>query len=265
MRAPGVRRGIGLAFALALAGLASPAQAGPGSKDTDAIDIDPVKHELKVLSDGRGHFVVVKPNLKGENHLYYGDGKTFHAQRVIGGSADTGRGRFSQYFWAPRSRPQGRADIELKDGVWRVTCDKRETVLNELPPAKAGKILDKASFHKPLWRHQAYSLSRDEYGNYYYVDRLQDDYGGRGFRVWIGQRGAMKKQKLTNIVSDSEGDIFSTKKGRLRLILHKKEGTWIKGKKRSGLTYVPLWKNVYLIYAELGVYLAALGTPCDDL
>jgi hypothetical protein len=49
------------------------------------------------------------------------------------------------------------------------------------------------------------------------------------------------------------------------MILDKKEATWVRGKKRTKLTYVPLDANVYMIYAELGVYVERLGTPCDDI
>ena len=259
MKAPGLGLGCGLAVLL---GLAGPLDAQPRKPDPDAVDIAPVKAELKVLSDGQGHFAVIKPTLKGDSHFYYGDGKSFYQQRVFGGGADTARGRFSVSWWAPRAT---RGELELKDKVWRITCDKRETVMSELPPKESARILDSARFYLPLWRHQAYALARDRRGNYYYVDRLQDAYGGRGFRLWVGQRGAMKPQKMINIVSDSEGDIFATKKGDLRLILDKQDATWVQGKKKTSLTYVPPARNVYMIYAELGVYTGRLGTPCDDL
>lgn len=259
MRAPGIQGIVGFAVVLALSGVA---EAGPGKSKAAVVDIDKVKAELVVLSDGQGHFMVVKPNLKGEKHLYYGDGKTFHAQRVWSGSSDGARKRFSQTYWAPRANG---SSIELKDGVWRVTCDKRVTVLSELPPKETRRMLDSATFHAPLWRHRAYAMARDRRGTYYYVDRLQDRYGGRGFRLWVGQRGAMKRQKMINIVSDSEGDIFATKSGDLRLILDRKDATWVRGKRETRLTYVPPARNAFMIYAELGVYTGRLGTPCDDL
>ena len=71
---------------------------------------------------------------------------------------------------------------------------------------------------------------------------------------------------MTNVVSDSEGDIFSTKTGSLRLILNKNESTWIEGKKQRKLVLVPVEDNARMIYTELGVYTGErLGTPCDDL
>ena len=116
------------------------------------------------------------------------------------------------------------------------------------------------------WKTQGYALARDDKGTYYYVDRMREPEGNKNFRVFIGQRGAMKPAKMKNIVSDSEGDIFYTKKGELRLVLDKSEQTWAKGKKQTKLTVLPVEDNVVLIYSELGVYTGqSLGTPCDDI
>jgi hypothetical protein len=72
--------------------------------------------------------------------------------------------------------------------------------------------------------------------------------------------------KMTNVVSDSEGDIFATRTGELRLVLDKNESYWVKGKARTALKLLPLEDNVRLIYSELGVYAGEpLGTPCDLL
>jgi hypothetical protein len=237
------------------------AQKKKPKRPADAADISAIKAELVVLTDGQGHFLVVQPKASGE--LYYGDGKQFFEQRVYS-SGSNGKGNISMRYWDPRSRPGG-ADLDKKEDVWRITCDKRETVFNALPSKDASKILDSAGFYKTLWKHQAYALSRDDHGTYYYVDRMRDEFGGKGFRLWVGQRGAMVPQQMTNIVSDSEGDIFATKKGDLRLILDRKDARWVKGKKKTELTYVPVVDNAYMIYAELGVYVERMGTPCDDM
>jgi len=221
-----------------------------------------------VLSDGEGHYVVTRPNNKKPAHLFYGDGKTFYSQRVRSAGADPSRGMLSRSFWAPRASKQrfrSWAELELREKVWKVTCGKREKVFAQMPGADASKILDTATFLKPKWKRTAYALARDEHGNYYYVDRLRNEYGGKGFRMFTGQRGNLKQKKMTNIVSDSEGDIFATRKGDLRMILDKNEAAWVRGKKRTKLTYVPTNANVYMIYAELGVYVERLGTPCDDI
>jgi len=61
-------------------------------------------------------------------------------------------------------------------------------------------------------------FARDDAGVYYYVDRIAKVYGGKGFRVFVGKKGAMKQLALTDVASDSEGDVFSTKTGDLRLV-----------------------------------------------
>ncbi|HTM22195.1 MAG TPA: hypothetical protein VL172_16860 [Kofleriaceae bacterium] len=248
--------------------LAVPATAAAAPvKNPDKVDIAPIKADVKVLSDGRGHYVVVRNGIGSvnDNELFYGDGKTFYAQRIFGGGGDGSTGRRDMDMWEPRSRPRYMAELEHNNGVWTVTCDERDTTLNEVPHADAVKILDKATFYKVKWKRRAYALARDEFGVYYYVDQLREEFGGKGFELYVGPRGNMVKQKMINIVSDSMGDIFATAKGDLRLILDKSEANWVKGKKRTQLTYVPPEDNAYMIYAELGVYNERLGTPCDDL
>jgi hypothetical protein len=52
----------------------------------------------------------------------------------------------------------------------------------------------------------------------------------------------------------------------LRLVLDRKESTWVKGKSRLSLASLPIEDNAVLIYRDLGAYLGQrLGTPCDDL
>ena len=83
----------------------------------------------------------------------------------------------------------------------------------------------------------------------------------------VGPKGALKLQEMKDIVSDSEGEIFSTKKGDLRLVVDKAVSPlWIEGtKKKVELRVVPITENLPMIYNELGVYSGArLGTPCDD-
>ena len=115
-------------------------------------------------------------------------------------------------------------------------------------------------------------LARDDEGVYSYVDRARTPPGNYDFHLYVGPRGNMKQRSLTNIVSDSEGDIFVSKRGRLKALHAKRQANrpehleWIKGRTRSALTKVPLGLNAQLIYRDLGVYDGKrLGTPCDDL
>ena len=70
---------------------------------------------------------------------------------------------------------------------------------------------------------------------------------------------------MTNVATDSAGEIFATKAGQLKLVA----GTdgmayWAKGGKKIELTRLDPQDNRYLIYRELGIY-GTLGAVCDDL
>ena len=158
------------------------------------------------------------------------------------------------------------AEFRLRDRKYTLTCEKREIDFKPVPEAESRQIIAGARFHRPRWKRQSYWLARDERGNYYYVDRLRDPPGNTAFRLWVGPKGALKPLKMTNIVSDSKGDIFSTKGGELRLVSNAVDGKWIKGKETQKLTVVPIEDNHVLVYSDLGVYDGEkLGTPCDDL
>lgn len=249
-----------LTTALVLA-VAVPVFADDG--DRDPVDISKVKDKLKVLTDGDGHYLVVVHD-RSDHILFYGDGKKFYKQRVFSRFYDGGNKNYSARFWSPRVNSQ--SDLQHKKGKWFVECKKRKTSLTELPAADAKKIIDDGTFMDVYWQRTAYQLARDDRGTYYYVDRFRDDFGGKGHRLFIGQKGNLKKTKLTNIVSDSEGDIYATKKGELRFVSGEKSYTWIRGDDKTELKRVPVEKNVELIYDELGVYLGeSFGTPCDDM
>ncbi len=255
----------GLLGAVALVFAMNPAVAGKGGKDPkpDVVDITPVADKLVVLRMDGGHFIVIEPFNISSDHFYFGDAKNLYRQRAMSGGAD-GKKRFDRKIWSPRVDHQ--AYIKFKDGAWSFQCGERETVMTEASEEETKKVLGKGKFHMPLWQRTAYALSRDDRGRYYFVDRFRDE-KRKGFRLFIGQKGALKLSRLTNIVSDSEGEIFSTKKGELRLIMHRgdpSKATWFRGKKKSELIPVPMWKNLVLIYDELGVYDGQLlGTPCD--
>jgi hypothetical protein len=228
------------------------------------VDVEAVKTQLRVFDDGKSHFLILIPfGSDMWSHFYWGDGKVFWTQRVIGGRSEENVS-FEKVFWDPRV-PRAQASFWLKDGVYRLGCGERTTVFQPTAEERAQAILAAATFKPPRWTRRAYALARDESGTYYYVDRPRDD-DTKDFRLWSGPRGQLKRLQMTNVVSDSEGDIFATRSGELRLVLDKKESAWVKGKERLPLKLLPLEDNVRLIYADLGVYAGEpLGTPCDVL
>lgn len=233
----------------------------------DLEDISKVKADLVVLTDEDGDVYVVQTTWGDEHYAFFGDGKVMYRQRISGGGSDGTTGSFDYAFWSPRSY---RGFIGRKaSGEYYVQCgtasDAETFTLKKLPDGDAKKVLDTASFRKPLWKRQAQALARDDAGNYYFVDRMRDDYGGKGHRIFAGPKGGMKELPMTNVVSDSVGEIYATKKGELRFVMDPNKASWIKGSAKTELTIIPIEDNVSLIYGELGVYDGSLGTPCDDM
>ena len=76
----------------------------------------------------------------------------------------------------------------------------------------------------------------------------------------------MQQLEMRDIVSDSEGQIFATASGSLRLLVDIDEGAhWIEGQRPKELRRVPIEENYKLIMEQLGVYLGQrLELPCDD-
>jgi hypothetical protein len=70
---------------------------------------------------------------------------------------------------------------------------------------------------------------------------------------------------MTNVVSDSAGEIYATKSGDLKVVTDGKTGKayWKKGQTKEELILLDAFANRYLIYRELGIY-GQLGSMCDD-
>lgn len=218
---------------------------------------------MKGLSDGKGH-VFLYDAQRPYDALFYGDGKVLHQVPTVGGGMN-GDETWNVYFWDPRFGFQ-RPDLSMADEGKRFTlsCGKRSQELKPLPEDEVKATLASASFLGRKWLRMPEKLLRDDAGTYYFVDRLRAD-ERRDFRLFKGQRGAMKLMPLKDIVDDSQGMVFSTRDGQLRLVVGSAP-KWVAGKKEAALVDVPVEDNVKLIYLELGPYLGAtLGTPCDDL
>jgi hypothetical protein len=231
----------------------------------ETLDINEVKPKLMVLGDGKKHFIVINPTELMDEFFFYGDGKTMWSQRSTGGGRE-GDVAFDRVFWEPRVNARYKASFGLRDKKYTLLCDDRKTEFKPLEPAESKAILDGAKFMKPRWKHHAYALARDNTGRYFFVDQAREPEGNKNFRLWAGPKGGLKPQKMINVVSDSEGDIFATKLGELRLVLNKQESLWVEHKVEKKLIILPVEDNAILIYTDLGVYAGEnLGTPCDDL
>ncbi len=255
----------------------APAAAHAGKKvpPQKALTVDAAVIDKAVLcTDGKSHYVMIAPDEHITHRLYYGDGKTFFLV-----PRDTSGMITGEWFPEPRaynkSYNSGFRGVDLrrysrieptKDGKGcELACGDRITQLTVVESAKAKGMLDGATFLPSPRKSAPHRLARDDSGMYYYVDRGFVPGTEKSYRLFVGPKGNLKQQKMTNVVSDSEGEIFATKTGSLRLILGKQESSWIEGQKVKKLTLVPVDDNEQMIFNELGVYTGErLGTPCDD-
>lgn len=255
--------------------VAGTAQAAPRRSEAKAIDVAPVTEKLAVYKDDTGNYYVSPKSRAFENSddaekwVFFGDGKQMYQQRVIG-SSQNDKG-LEWNLWSPRARDMVAATLSLADTGPHLDCRARtkddgmgRRALTQLTADEAATFFKNAKFYPPLNTRSAHFLARDDDANYYYVDALRDDLGGKGYRVFMGMKGAMKQLAMANMASDSAGEIFATKTGKLKIIAGK-NGTafWIKNGKKTELTIVPVFDNRYLIYRELGIY-GSLGVVCDD-
>ncbi len=255
--------------ALATASDLSVAQAeAPGA----AVDVSAYRDKLTILTDGKGHFVAVTPMPADQRALFYGDGKTLFEVPLVGASRNGEK--WEHAFAEPRltegNRGEGSGYVGFDGQSYRVECGKRVTPLTPVASSEAKALVSAAKFVVSPRKFRPYALSRDDRGTYYYVDRGIREEDRARFRVFVGPKGNLKPQQMTNVVNDPSGDIFSTMTGTLRLVLNKEpqELKWLQGKKTQPLIRVSLDINTMIasIYNEFGVYSGErLGTPCDDL
>lgn len=253
------------AFAAVLA-LGRPAAADPAPQP---VDVKALKAQALVLADAQGGVYVV---FRGDDpKVFYGpNAKAVYEQRIVSSSSN-GDGDWEFGSMAPRVA--GGAHLGMlahkKDGTYEKSCNgKDDTGLTELTGDKAKAILDKTPFLSSAIIRVPHLLARDDAGVYYYVDKISKLYGGKGYRVFVGRKGAMKQMPLTDIASDTAGDVFSTKSGDLRLVRNnesnKQTTTWVKGEKRIELVYLDTDDNSVVIFKDLGIY-TFLGTLCDNV
>ena len=239
------------------------------------VDLGDARAKMKFVTDGDGHYAAFVP--LDRSWLFWGDGRVFHMVPVRGDGSD-GDSSFNLAFEEYRADGRPLGELTFRDGRYTIDCDERVTDFRPVAPDVAQRLLAEASFEKPPFDWGPYALARDDGGTYYFIDRqfryVQDSKNltrftwkrTNDFRLFAGPRGALKPLRLTNVVTDSEGDIFATKTGQLRLILSANQGTWIVGQSRRELTIVPVDRNQHLIYTDLGPYIGVpLGTPCDVL
>ncbi|MFP2932667.1 hypothetical protein ACLESO_47470 [Pyxidicoccus sp. 3LG] len=239
-----------------------------------------VLEKTAVCTDGKGHYVVAAPIKESTQlQLYYGDGSRFSAIPVAPNHFYIRAGAFlDPRFENPEAndnvnnsglslRPYSFVEADKKANTCTVTCGKRATPMQLVEQDKARELLLKATYAPNPQKYEPYALLRDTKGTYFLVERSTPWSEQKGYRVFIGPRGRLQQQQMVNVIADSKGEIFSTKKGDLQLVVDREQPSlWIEKKNRKKLRAVPVEENRLLIYNELGVYTGErLGTPCDDL
>ena len=264
-------RGWSLAVPTVLAVLLAVSSSAAAEPKPKPVDIKPFRDRLIVLQDADGGTYIASPGSDGR--LFYGAGgknKNVYEQVIVGRSSDGTTGAWDVAVWAPRVPNFQPGTVGRKpDGTYTKFCgSKRETGLTEVTGDKAKAIIDKATFLTSAMIRRPYLLARDDAAVYYYVDVIRDQYGGNGHRVFIGKKGAMKQRPLTDVTTDTAGDVFSTKTGDLRIVRDISEGKsnvqWIKGEKRAQLISLDTEANSPLIFKDLGVY-GFTGSICENL
>ncbi len=213
----------------------------------------------RIVVDFDGAYVSLDPG-DGDVPLHISEnGEAFHEQRETVRAA--GGTRRQLFAGAQHS------EVLFEDDSWTLTCGDHEVQGQELPMAEARAIMESAEFSDQAWKREPFALARDDRGRYFYVDRMIEDYGGKGFRVFSGPRGSVELTTLSDVVDDSEGTIFATADGELRLILEagrSSGATWISDGEERELTVLPLHDNAELIYRDLGMYRGKdLGSLCE--
>jgi hypothetical protein len=254
-----------LAAAVALGLAATPVAA---DRAETSIDITSIKDQLVVLRAGGDEYVALVPFETSSQHFYYGNSRAMYRQQTFLTSTDEGTA-VERVFWSPVTANESR--LVFDNGIWTLRCGDRELELDPVANVEAERLLGSASFREPRWKREAYLLARDAEHHYYYIDHVRSARGGSGFRLFIGKKGRLNQIKLADVVRDSEGEIFVTARGELHVettpdspapaLIWKRRGAG----KATVLLTVPVERNPYLIYQELGVYAGEqFGTPCEQ-
>jgi hypothetical protein len=240
-----------------------------------AVDVKKIRDRFVVLQDSEGGSYFVFPD-HDEPKIFYGIGKAYYEQLIVGSSSDGTTGAWDYALLAPRIAHAEPGSIGRRgDGTFVRVCGTQppanEAGLTQITGDKAKQLIDKGQFMTIAMIRVPVVLARDDHGVYYYVDRLRDRFGGKGYRLFVGKKGAMKSLALDDVASDSLGDVFSTKTGDLHLVANhngddstRNEAVWVRGDKRMPLAVLPPDINGPLIYRELGVY-SFIGTICENI
>lgn len=229
--------------------------------------------ETKVCVDEkRERYMVFAPAGSETPGMLYGDGKKLH---VVRSPEMMSEGWFFEPRYFNERHNSNFRGLDLRyysyveadddEPACTIQCGARETKVPLMPASEVPAFMRRIEVGPAPATRLPHALARDRNGIYYLVDRSTEPGRERDFRLYVGPLGNLKRQAMKNVVSDSEGEIFSSKAGDLRFILGKDEALWITRRRERKLLKVPIEDNWQMIYNNLGVYFGVdMGTPCDD-
>ena len=229
--------------------------------------------ETQVCADEKqSRYIAFAPEGSKAPGMLYGDGKTFYQVRtpemMSGGWFFEPRHFNPQYnsnFRGMDLRVYSHVEVKEDEAQCLVTCGKIEHRIPLMPASEVPAFMSRVEVGPAPMPRMPHALARDRNGVYYLVDRSTKPGRERDFRLYVGPLGNLQRQAMKNVVTDSEGEIFSSKAGDLRFILGKEQALWITGKRERKLLMVPIEDNWQMIFNNLGVYYGVqMGTPCDD-
>jgi len=263
------------------AGCSGSAAAGPspanGGKAAAAIDITPVKDDLRVYDAGQGHFIaLVEPDPEKQpprdRMLFWGDGKVFYAALVA--SASSEGLKFEIGFQDARVPATPAGTVKREEGKTEIECWGEHVPLKKLPPDAANPMIAAARFLPSRTEWTPVALGH-EGEKYLYVDsnfgfREEKD---RQYRVFEGDKGSLKSIEVSEGKWDEHTNALTIKTANGVLVVTRDEAerteytlrpAW--RDKKSEITALPRAKNWHLIYEGLGVYSEKpTPTPCDPM
>jgi hypothetical protein len=253
--------------------IAPPLQAAPEIEDISAYS-----EKLMVITDGAGHYAAFVPYIGTgqsassthssdgirDQFVFYGDQKKLHRQTVMSASYQ-GSEKYDFWMHDPWMSQEGQPEIKFVDGIFQISCGEKVVVAEPVTEQQRTQVLEKGTFLGSAFEREPVGLFRDDYGVYYYIDRLEkevlDDY-----RIFSGWQGDLKRTNMVAVARDSAGMVFSTRTGDLRLVIRGEDSLWYQKDEKRILLRLPIAVNQDLIYNGLDVYTDELhGTPCDDL
>ncbi len=248
-----------------------PLHAAPPWADEAAVVPPEVLGRLRLWRDAEGRLIAAVPFGGLDDPMLAGDAGALYLQRVFGGRSDAVG--FELVFWEPRARVPAEASFDVREGKGKLYCRDRVAAFEPVPEAEGREVVARARLLAFRWRRYAHALARDDDGNYFYVDGARTAFGDpaedRSYRLYVGLRGRLERRELVDSFQDSEGEIFVSSAGKLRLFKGadgRRAAEWQGPAGRTRLTWLDPQVNGALIYEGLGVYRGErLGTPCDGV